>query len=218
MILAVVANIASVGNFAYFYKQLESIREAQAKTDESVQTLIRRVSESGKSEQEVMNVVATIRNQQNQLQQALTAMGEEFDETRDGMEMDLEEIVMVLEERNIQIDRPSRTMRHSRNGDIQRRPRGRNDTLPADTYMGRSSVRAAEPMDRRGMSSRNDRSERSSRREPIRNPPTRRPEPRESEYREPVRETARLGGSFCATETELDDEDVELVNMINRRP
>ena len=119
MILAVTANIGVVGTSAYFYKQLESMRADIIKLSQTVNGLVRKSTEIEKGDQNKAEALYALNDQIKRINQVV----DDFSLTEENIGTDLEEIIAVLGENNIQVERPSQAGRRLRSGDRRDRPR-----------------------------------------------------------------------------------------------
>jgi TolA-binding protein len=123
MILAITANIGVVGTSAYFYKQLEAIRADLVKMSQTLTGVVRKLAEMEKGDQHKGEALHTLNDQVKNINQAIEDLPS-F-ESIDNLDIDLNEIIAVLEENNIPIERPSQA-RRIRSGDRRDRPRRSN--------------------------------------------------------------------------------------------
>lgn len=117
MLLAVANSIGIVGTTAYFYKQLESLRLDLVKMSQSFTAVVRKVSEMEKGHQHNNEALHTLNDQIKGINQRLSELAS-LDNFED-MDVDIDEIISILTDHNINIERPSQSSRR-RSGD--RRP------------------------------------------------------------------------------------------------
>lgn len=150
MLLAIVNSVGLVGTTAYFYKQLESIRADMVKFSQTLTGVLRKLSEIEKGDQHKNEALHTLNDQVKRINEQIEDLPT-FD-AMDNMDMDLSELVAVLEENNIQVDRPSqekvkskRGGRHKRkNSDFEDRrrvPRSRDFDSRSSRLSSRDSTR-----------------------------------------------------------------------------
>lgn len=120
MLLSVANSIGLVGTTAYFYKQLEVVRVDMIKMSQTLQSVLRKLSDMDKAEQNKGEALHILNDQIKRINDQLEDMPS-INEI-DGVDLDLSEIVSVLSENNIQVERPSQNIRHTRrSGDRKHR-------------------------------------------------------------------------------------------------
>lgn len=121
MLLSVANSIGIVGTTAYFYKQLESVRTDLMRTSQAIVALTRKLGEMEKADQHQSETLRQVNEQIKRINETLADMPS-FDNIAD-VESDLSEIVAVLDENSIIVERPSQLGRQIRSGDRRdRRP------------------------------------------------------------------------------------------------
>lgn len=141
MLLSVANSIGIVGITAYFYKQLEAQRVDLIKLSTTLTALTRKVAEMEKGEQNKGEVLHSLNNQIKEINQQVEDMASFGD--IDNFDIDINEIIAVLEENNIAINRPSQSGRYRRSGD-RRPPRRQDDEDRYSTSSRRATVRSSE--------------------------------------------------------------------------
>ena len=114
MIFALAAIIGEVGSAAYFYKQIESIRNELAKLSQSFTGIVRKITEIEKGDQHKSEVLHTLNDQVKRINQAIASLPS-LDSIED-LDLDLNDIVATLRDNNIPVERPSQNRRY-RSGD-----------------------------------------------------------------------------------------------------
>lgn len=127
MLLSVANSIGLIGTTAYFYKQLEAIRLDMVKMSQTLTGVLRKISEMEKGEQNKSEALHVLNDQIKRINEQIDELPS-FDAI-DNMDIDLSEIIAVLEENNISVERPSQIQRSRRSGD-RRAPNRRNATEP----------------------------------------------------------------------------------------
>ena len=158
MILSVVNTLGMIGTTAYFFKQIEAIRLDMVKMSQALSGVLRKISETEKGDQHQNEALHTLNDQIKHINdniQELPTFQElpSFDDFS-MLDADIVEILRVLADKDIQIDRPThvpqgrnmnRRDRHvpqrdsnldDRRHDTQRRPqpRIRNEASDYDSY------------------------------------------------------------------------------------
>ena len=165
MLLSVANSIGLVGSTAYFYKQLEAIRLDMVKMSQTLTAVLRKVAEIEKGEQHKSETVHALGDQIKRLNEQIERLPSFGD--FDNIDLDLTEIVDVLMENNISIERPSQASRGRRSGDrrdSRREPsvERRYDRNPR-TPMTRSRPDTTRDSDTRAQSARTPRNPRDQR-------------------------------------------------------
>ena len=191
MLLSVANSIGLIGTTAYFYKQLEAIRLDMVKMSQTLNGVVRKLSELEKGEQHKNEALHTLNDQIKRINDQIDELPS-FDAV-DNLDVDLTEIVTVLSEQNIQVERPSQQSRSRRSGD-RRSARRPTDT---DERRDNSARRATAHSDRsRDMSTR-DSDLRSS--------------------RQPTRETRPAPSRDQRIESGGYDDDADLIGEVRRQ-
>lgn len=125
MLVTVANSIAIVGITAYFYKQMEAQRLEQIKITQTLTTIAKKLTELEKGEQNKGEVLHTLNNQIKEINFNLENMAP-F-EMVDNMDIDINEIIGILEENQIHIERPSQIARPRRSGDRRTHTRRSED-------------------------------------------------------------------------------------------
>ena len=115
MLLSVANSIGLVGSTAYFYKQLEAVRIDMVKMSQTLTAVLRKISEMEKGEQHKSETVHALSDQIKRLNEQIERLPS-FDHV-DNLDLDLSEIVEILAENNITVERPSQAPRGRRSGD-----------------------------------------------------------------------------------------------------
>jgi cell fate (sporulation/competence/biofilm development) regulator YmcA (YheA/YmcA/DUF963 family) len=143
MLLSVANSIALVGTTAYFYKQLEATRLDLGKVAQTLQGVLRKLSEMEKNEQHKGEALHTLNDQIKRINEQLEEMPS-LNET-DNMDMDLSEIIAVLSENSIVVERPSQVGRYSRRSGDRKQSRRDSDVEERDRRdVGRRPARAVD--------------------------------------------------------------------------
>lgn len=171
MILALTANIGVFGSSAYFYKQLEAIRADLVKMSQTLTGVVRKIAEIEKGEQHKGEALHALNDQVRRINQAIDELPS-FEIMND-MEDDLNEVVTVLQENDIQVDRPSQTPRRIRSGDRRDHPRRDSMDSIRQDQSGRRVVPRSTDRTRSVDRSRIDDTRTSNRHEPMRQPSSR---------------------------------------------
>lgn len=124
MLLSIVSLVGLVGNTAYFYKQLESIRLDMVKMSQTLTGVLRKLSELEKGDQHKSEALHALNDQVKHINEQIDYLPS-FD-SMENMELDISELVAVLEENNIQVERPSEQTK-SRRGGSRRHKRESSD-------------------------------------------------------------------------------------------
>lgn len=141
MLLSVANSIGLVGTTAYFYKQYESLKLEQTKMQQTIQGIIRKMSDMEKGDQNKGEALHTLNDQVKRINGQLDEIPT-FNNI-DDLDMDLSEIIAVLNENDIPIERPSQG--RMRSGDRRDKPPRRDnyndrydsrriESRPADRY------------------------------------------------------------------------------------
>jgi hypothetical protein len=112
MLLSVANSIGLVGTTAYFYKQLEAVRLDMVKMSQTLQGVLRKLSEIEKGDQNKGEALHTLNDQIKRINDQLEDIPS-INEI-DGFDLDLSEIVTILSENSIQVERPSQNIRYTR--------------------------------------------------------------------------------------------------------
>jgi TolA-binding protein len=208
MLLSVANSIGLVGTTAYFYKQLEAIRLDMVKMSQTLTGVLRKLSEMEKGEQHKGEALHTLNDQIKHINEQIEELPS-FD-TVDNIDFDLSEIITVLEEHNIRVERPSQQQRPRRSGD--RRVSSRRDTDMDD----RRDISSRRVTVRSSDRSRSDTSRDSDARVPVRQPVR---EPVRESVREPVRESrAQQSRSESRLEPATSyEDDADLIGEVRRQ-
>lgn len=184
MLLSVANSIGIVGITAYFYKQIEAQRLDLIKMSQTLSAITRKLTEMEKGEQNKGEVLHTLNDQIKTINQQLENMPS-FD-TFNNVDDDLSEIIAVLEENNIPVNRPSQIVRSRRNGDRRHGSRRMDEDDRMGSSSRRSSMRSSDRSYTReeGRASARDDIRASSRRDTSRDN-RQRPEPRQEPRPEP---------------------------------
>lgn len=146
MLLSVANSIGIVGTTAYFYKQLETMRLDMIKMSQTIQGMVRKLSELEKGDQNKSEALHTLTDQVKRTHEQLEDIPSLSE--LDNLDVDLGEIVAVLEENNIKVERPSQNIRLTRrSGDRKATPRrdpepeerDRRDSSRRSVYSSRPS-------------------------------------------------------------------------------
>jgi hypothetical protein len=150
MLLSIANSIGLVGTTAYFYKQIEAIRSDMVKISQTLTGVLRKITEMEKGEQNKSEVLHTLTDQIRHINEEINALP--LPGTIDNMDLDLTEILAVLEEHDIIVDRPSQASYGRRSGD-RRTPRKNLDNVP---YRDRNLYRSTAPTPAKNLQQRND--------------------------------------------------------------
>lgn len=142
MLLSVANSIGIVGITAYFYKQIEAQRLDLIKMSQTLTVIARKLAEMEKGEQHKGEALHTLNDQIKTINQQLENMPS-FD-TFNNMDDDVSEIIAVLEENNIPVDRPSQTVRSRRNGDRKHGSRRTDEDDRMSSSSRRSNIRSSD--------------------------------------------------------------------------
>lgn len=190
MLLSIANSLGLIGTTAYFYKQLEAVRLDMVKLSQTLTGVLRKVAEMEKGDQHRSEALHALNDQVKKINDQL----EEFPslDMTDNMELDLTEIIAVLEDNNIQVDRPSQQSTRSRRSGDRRAPPRRNESESDDRREMRRPTRlqSSRDFDSRSRPSTRDQSRESTRDAP-RSTQIPRVEPASSSY---VDEDAELIG------------------------
>lgn len=115
MLLSVTNTVALIGTTAYCYKQLESFRLDMIKMSQTITGLVRKITEMEKTDQNKNEGLHALSDQLKRINQQLEDVP--TFEALDNLEIDLNEIVAVLGEKEIHVERPSLAPRVRRSGD-----------------------------------------------------------------------------------------------------
>ena len=219
MLLAVANSIGIVGTTAYFYKQLEAMRLDMVKMSQTLTGVIKKLSEIDKGSQSRDEALHLLGDQMKRINQHLEDVPS-F-ENLENIEMDLNEIVTVLEENEIPVERPSQlpTYGRRRSGDRRSSNRPRNDETDDRRVLDTSGRRVATRSTGFGSSDRS-RDERSRSDRDLENMREQtRPPPRRVADRQPrqdsVREQPR--GETRAEPANGYDDDADLIETVRRQ-
>ena len=102
MYLTVVNSVGLFGATTYFYKQLETMRSDMVKISQTLTGIVRKLAELEKGNQNKTEALHTLNEHVKRMNDALNDIPQ-----IDKIEEDLDEIVNVLTEHNIEVDRPS---------------------------------------------------------------------------------------------------------------
>lgn len=212
MLLSVANSIGLIGTTAYFYKQLEAIRLDMVKMSQTLTGVLRKISEMEKGEQNKSEALHVLNDQIKRINDQIDELPS-FDAI-DNMDIDLSEIIAVLEENNIPVERPSQLQRTRRSGD-RRVPNRRNAPEPdiddrRETSARRANVRSSDRSDRSDRSridSSRDMDSRQIVRQPIRES---RPQPMRNDPRQESRQEQR--GDSTGYE-----DDADLIGEVRRQ-
>lgn len=130
LLLSIANSIGMVGTTAYFYKELESIRADMQKLSLTITGLVRKIGETDKNEQHKSEALHTLNDQIKRINEHLEDLPSP--DTIDNLDWDLSEIINILEENEIFVDRPSQQQRGRRSGD-RRSPAPRKYISESDT-------------------------------------------------------------------------------------
>ena len=202
MLLSVANSIGIVGITAYFYKQLEAQRLDLIKLSQTLTAVTRKVAEMEKGEQNKGEALHALNNQIKEVNQQLENMPS-FDPI-DNFDLDLNEIITVLEENNILIDRPSQVVRPRRSGDRRSTPRHQDEDDRQSTSSRRATVRSGDRSSTRDEG-------RTSARDDARAPPPRRDTNRDFRPRQESRQEPRpeSGNNY--------DDDIDLISQVRQQ-
>lgn len=123
MLLSIVNSAALVGTTAYFYKQMEAMRADMLKITQTLSGVVRKLTEIEKTDQHKNESLHALNDQIKSINGALENMPSP--DVINNLDQDLEEIIEVMEDNNITIERPSQNTKPYRNND--RRSRSRRD-------------------------------------------------------------------------------------------
>jgi len=123
MLLSIANSIGLVGTTTYFYKQLESMRTDMVKISQTLGGVIRKMSELEKTDQHKTESLHSLNDQIKNISTALDDIS--TPSMNEDLDLDLNEIIVVLEEHNIVVERPSQNIKPYRSGD--RRGNSRRD-------------------------------------------------------------------------------------------
>lgn len=112
MVLSVANSAGLVGITAYFYKQLEAQRLDMIKMQQTIQGLLRKLSEIEKGEQNKSETLHLLNDQIKKLNEQVEDMPSLTD--TENLDLDIDEITNVLSENNITIERPSQKVRYKK--------------------------------------------------------------------------------------------------------
>jgi hypothetical protein len=115
MLLSVVNSIGLIGTTVYFYKQLESMRSDMVKISQTLTGILRKISEIEKGEQNKSDALYLLNEQVKRINEQIDEL--ESLENMDNLDMDLSEIISVLKDNNISVERPSQINYGRRSGD-----------------------------------------------------------------------------------------------------
>ena len=129
MVLSIVNSVALVGTIGYFYKQMQEDRQNMQKIAQTLSGVVRKLTDIEKGEQNKGEALHTLNDEVKRLNQALTELP--TFEALDNLDVDMDEIITMLNENNISVERPSLIpkKRTNRRGDSRNDSRGdsRND-------------------------------------------------------------------------------------------
>lgn len=208
MLLSVANSIGLVGTTAYFYKQIESIRLDMVKMGQTLTGVIRKLGEMEKGEQHKSEALHTLNDQLKRINEQIDDLPS-FDNI-DHLDLDLTEIIAVLEEHNISIERPSQ-QRSRRSGDRR---------APGPSYI--SNRRDSDVDDRREPTRRftpRNRSETSRDQDGRSCRPSSRDSTRDStrELRAPSREPRPEPRPDTIPASSYEDDDADLIGEVRRQ-
>jgi len=208
MLLSVANSIALVGTTAYFYKQLEAIRLDMIKMSQTLTGVVRKISEMEKGEQRKGEALHTLNDQVKRINQQIDDLPS-FDNF-DNIDLDIDEIIAILEENNITIERPSKIQRIRRSGD-RRNPRREEIEDKREISAKRSSVRSSERS--RDLDSRQQSRDQDSRQQS-----------RDQDSRQQYRQNPRQVNTKSDTRSDINndshmeyEEDADLIGEIRRK-
>lgn len=199
MILAVTANVGVVGVSAYFYKQLEAIRADLVKMSQTLTGVVRKIAEIEKGDQHKGEALHALNDQIRQINQAIDDLPS-FDRLND-LDEDVNEVVAVLHDNDIVVDRPSQDPRRIRSGDRRDPPRRDPMSSRVDTSDRRVNTRRPD-----------HRSRVDDIRTPNRREPTRQPLPRID-----TRDSRDSRDLRVEPTPSYDDDDRDLIDTIRRQ-
>lgn len=120
MLLSLANTAAIVGTSVYFYKQVEAVRLDMVKVSQTLNGVLRKISEMEKGDQNNNEALHALNEQIKHINDQIVELPS-FDEVAN-FDMDITEIIEVLGENNISVKRPSQSQRVRRSGD-RRAPR-----------------------------------------------------------------------------------------------
>lgn len=123
MLLSIVNSMGLVGTTVYFYKQLEALRLDLTKLSQTMTGALRKIGEMEKGEQHNTEALHALNDQIKRINDQIEDIPS-F-ESVDNADLDIAEIVAVLEDNNIQVERPSQRIysRGRRSGDRRAPPK-----------------------------------------------------------------------------------------------
>lgn len=203
MLLSVANSIGIVGSTAYFYKQLETMRAEMVKMSQVLTTVLRKVAEVEKGDQHKNETIHALSEQIKRLNEQIERIP--TFEHIDNIDVDISEIIDVLCENNIPVERPSQAPRGRRSGD-RRDPR-RDCDIDDRRYDRRESSARTSTMRSRTDTSRDfdsrPQSTRSARTQPAQSTQRPQPTPRQDTRQDVKQETY--------------DDDLDLIGEVRRQ-
>lgn len=131
MLLSIANSIGLVGTTAYFYKQIEAVRLDMVKMSQTMTGVLRKLSEMEKGDQHKTEALHALNDQIKRINDQIDDLPS-FD-SMDNIDLDLTEIIAVLEDNNIQVDRPSlQTYGRGRRSGDRRVPPARRPEIETD--------------------------------------------------------------------------------------
>jgi len=125
MALAIANSALSIGSAFYFYKQLESERLNIIKISQTISGLVKKVTEMEKSDQNRGEAIHTLNDQVNNIKRQVEEGS--LSDLLEDLDIDIDEIVTVLDEHEIPVERPSKMTRPRRSGDRRNPPSRREE-------------------------------------------------------------------------------------------
>lgn len=143
MLLSLANTAAIVGTAVYFYKQVEAVRLDMVKVSQTLNGVLRKISEMEKGDQNSNEALHALNEQIKNINDQIIDLPS-FDDVANA-DMDITEIIEILEDNNIVVKRPSQSQRVRRSGD-RRAPPPRRPTVDPETdeTPRRSALRASE--------------------------------------------------------------------------
>jgi TolA-binding protein len=130
MMLSVANTVGLVGTTVYFYKQHEAIRLDMIKMSQTLQGVLRKIAEMEKGEQHKGEALHTLNDQIKRINDEIEDISQLGDV--ENLKMDLSEVVAVLSENNINVERPSETTRYTRRSGDRKASRRDSDVDERD--------------------------------------------------------------------------------------
>ncbi len=115
MLLSIANTAAIVGTAVYFYKQVEAVRLDMVKVSQTLNGVLKKISEIEKGDQNSNDALHTLNEQIKHINDQIGDLPSLDDIAN--FDMDIDEIVDILEQNNIPIKRPSQSVRIRRSGD-----------------------------------------------------------------------------------------------------